>query len=79
MLMILIVILALQISWTPDNSLIVIGVQGRYFLPILPMVLLAMKNLLTIKAQNTNIVLYYGNIILHISEIFTILCIVIGR
>ena len=79
MLMILIVILALQISWTPDNSLIVVGVQGRYFLPILPMILLAMKDLLTIKAQNTNIVLYYGNVILHISEIFTILCIVIGR
>lgn len=79
MLMILIVILALQISWTPDNSLIVIGVQGRYFLPILPMILLAMKDLLTVKAENTNIVLYYGNIILHISEIFAILCIVIGR
>lgn len=79
MLMILIVILALQISWTPDNSLIVVGVQGRYFLPILPMILLAMKDLLTVKAENTNIVLFYGNIILHISEIFTILCIVIGR
>lgn len=79
MMIILIVILALQISWTPDNSMIVVGVQGRYFLPILPMVLLAMKDVLTIKAQNTNIVLYYGNVILHISEIFTILCIVIGR
>lgn len=79
MLMILIVILALQISWTPDNSLIVVGVQGRYFLPILPMILLAMKDLLTVKAKNTNIILFYGNIILHISEIFTILCIVIGR
>lgn len=79
MLMILIVILALQISWTPDNSLIVVGVQGRYFLPILPMILLAMKDLLTVKAENTNIILFYGNIFLHISEIFTILCIVIGR
>ena len=79
MMIILIVILALQISWTPDNSMIVVGVQGRYFLPILPMVLLAMKDVLTIKVQNTNIVLYYGNVILHISEIFTILCIVIGR
>ena len=79
MLMILIVILALQISWTPDNSLIVVGVQGRYFLPILPMILLAMKDLLTVKAENTNIILFYGNIILHISEIFAILCIVIGR
>lgn len=79
MMIILIVILALQISWTPDNSMIVVGVQGRYFLPILPMVLLAMKDVLTIKAQNTNVVLYYGNVILHISEIFTILCIVIGR
>ena len=79
MMIILIVILALQISWTPDNSMIVVGVQGRYFLPILPMVLLAMKDVLTIKAQNPNIVLYYGNVILHISEIFTILCIVIGR
>ena len=77
MLMILIVILALQISWTPDNSLIVVGVQGRYFLPILPMILLAMKDLLTVKAENTNIILFYGNIILHIIEIFTILFIVI--
>lgn len=79
MIIILIVILALQISWTPDNSLIVVGVQGRYFLPILPMILLAMKDLLTVKVENTNIILFYGNIILHISEIFAILCIVIGR
>lgn len=79
MMIILIVILALQISWTPDNSMIVVGVQGRYFLPILPMILLAMKDLLTVKAENTNIILFYGNIILHISEIFAILCIVIGR
>ncbi len=32
------------IAWTPASSSIVMGVQGRYFLPFLPVFLMALKN-----------------------------------
>ncbi len=32
------------IAWTPSSSKIVMGVQGRYFLPFLPVFLMALKN-----------------------------------
>ena len=78
-LIILVIELALQISWTPKDSHIIIGVQGRYFLPILPMILFALKDICTLKTNHPKYILYFGNIFLHISEIFAVLCIVIGR
>ena len=32
------------IAWTPLSSRVINGVQGRYFLPFLPVLLLALKN-----------------------------------
>ena len=77
--MILVIELALQISWTPEDSHLIVGVQGRYFLPILPMILFALKDLCTFQTKNPQYILYFGTIFLHISEIFAVLCIVIGR
>ncbi len=36
----LLVTLALFVSWTPAGSLTILGIQGRYFLPLLPITLL---------------------------------------
>ena len=35
---------AMLVSWTSRNSMIIEGVQGRYFLPVLPLFLLLLKN-----------------------------------
>jgi uncharacterized membrane protein len=37
------VMMALFLAWTSDTSPVVMGVQGRYFIPIIPLVLFAMK------------------------------------
>ena len=36
--------LSMLIAWTPASSKIIMGVQGRYFLPVLPALLMAAKN-----------------------------------
>ncbi len=36
--------LSMLISWTPRTSAVIEGVQGRYFLPFLPVLLMACKN-----------------------------------
>lgn len=35
---------SMLIAWTPISSNIIMGVQGRYFLPFLPLLLMAIKN-----------------------------------
>ena len=76
-----IVLIALQISYTPTFLDMVYGVQGRYFLPVLPLLLLAIRGFLVIKddAKKLENGLVLGNIFFHITEVSTILFIVIGR
>ncbi|MBT9778370.1 DUF2142 domain-containing protein [Clostridium sp. MCC353] len=38
------VCLSMLIAWTPLSSAVIAGVQGRYFLPVLPVFLLTVKN-----------------------------------
>lgn len=37
-------LLSMFLAWTPVSSKVICGVQGRYFLPFLPLVLMACKN-----------------------------------
>ena len=76
-----IVLIALQISYTPTFLDMVYGVQGRYFLPVLPLLLLAIRGFLVLKedAKKLENCLMLGNIFFHITEVSTILFIVIGR
>lgn len=36
--------LGIMFDWTPETSLVIEGVQGRYFLPVLPLLLLTARN-----------------------------------
>ena len=36
--------LSMLLAWTPIGSKVISGVQGRYFLPFLPVLLMALKN-----------------------------------
>ena len=35
---------SMLVAWTPVTSLVINGVQGRYFIPFLPVVLMTVKN-----------------------------------
>lgn len=53
------VMLSMLISWTPISSRIINGVQGRYFLPFLPVLLLTCKNDTLVLTKNPNRVILY--------------------
>lgn len=44
--------LSMLIAWTPVSSPVISGVQGRYFLPFLPVLLLTCKNDLVVLTKN---------------------------
>ncbi len=48
------VLMSMLLAWTPVNSPIVIGVQGRYFLPVLPLFLICCKNDLIVLTKDVN-------------------------
>lgn len=75
------IILALQITWTPINLNVVVGVQGRYFLPILPLLLVSIHGYLKLNAEPKymNTIMVFSTICFHIMEVVTILIIVMGR
>ena len=45
---------SMLIAWTPLSSPVISGVQGRYFLPFLPVLLMAFKNDLIVLTKNGN-------------------------
>lgn len=46
--------LSMLIAWTPLSARVINGVQGRYFLPFLPVLLLALKNDTVVLTKNGN-------------------------
>lgn len=45
---------SMLIAWTPLSSPVISGVQGRYFLPFLPVLLMAFKNNVIVLTKNGN-------------------------
>lgn len=43
---------SMLLAWTPLSSKVICGVQGRYFLPFLPLVLLILKNNIIVLTKN---------------------------
>jgi len=48
--------LGMFIAWTPAGSPIITGVQGRYFLPIVPLIILLLRNNIVVAKKS----LYFG-------------------
>lgn len=48
------ILAALWLDWTPIGNDVIEGVQGRYFLPFLPMVLLPLRNKMFLVSENLN-------------------------
>lgn len=53
-LCVLVTMLSMLIAWTPLSSTVILGVQGRYFLPFLPICLMACKNDAVILTKDRN-------------------------
>lgn len=47
-------LLSMLLAWTPLSSRVICGVQGRYFLPFLPVFLLACKNNIIVLTKNAD-------------------------
>ncbi len=69
--------LSMLIAWTPQTSTVIQGVQGRYFLPFLPALLMACKNdwLVLTKDKDRSIlyVMYCVNLYV-VLRLFSVVC-----
>lgn len=43
-IIIILILTAMLLGWTPYSSNIILGVQGRYFIPIIPLIMMALRN-----------------------------------
>ena len=48
------ILLGMLLQWTPMGYVSIEGVQGRYFLPFLPVLLMALKNDTIVLTKNGN-------------------------
>ena len=80
-IVILLILIILQVTWTPLGCQTIEGVQGRYFLPMLPLLLVLVKsfNIKIDSSKKLSFCIIIGTFIMQICEIFTILNIVILR
>ena len=63
------VMLSLFIGWTSDSSDVILGVQGRYFIPIIPLLVMTLSNNLFIVTRNIDKVIISGSVLLNISTL----------
>ena len=68
----LLVIISMWIFWTPLSSDNVLGVQGRYFIPVVALVLMMMKNRFIQVKKDITQYLVAGAVIVHIGTFFNI-------
>lgn len=69
-------LLIMLLSWTPLGSPVVEGVQGRYFLPVLPLVLVALRNKKIMLQHNIDHILIGGYCLTNLLVIQWILALV---
>ena len=72
---------SMLLAWTPKTSLTISGVQGRYFLPLLPISLMLLKNKLIVFKKNKNRFFLAFICIINayaLIRIFSIVCLRIG-
>ena len=78
-LMILLVYAALLMTWTAKGAQIISGLQGRYFLPILPLIMLGVQNSKIVIKGNIDTMLLAGISGLQIYAVLNIFSFVVSR
>lgn len=71
--------LSMLIAWTPMSSSVISGVQGRYFLPFLPVLLLVCKNDRLILTKDINRSILYFMLVLNSYVLFRTFAAVVLR
>ncbi|WP_379970340.1 DUF2142 domain-containing protein [Ectobacillus sp. sgz5001026] len=54
----ILIMLSLYLTWTSIGNMYVYGVQGRYFIPIIPVILMLIRSHFTIKIDKPNIAIF---------------------
>ncbi len=72
-------IFSMMAAWTPAGSIFVEGVQGRYYLPILPLAVLLVRSPNMVRRDGDGFVLSYGMVLLHIWAITEAFAYMIAR
>ena len=70
---------SMLIAWTPLNSKVILGVQGRYFLPFLPLLLMALKNGTVVLTKDINRSILYLMCCMNGFELLHLFCVVCMR
>ena len=60
------IVLSMMVAWTPTGYPVVLGVQGRYFLPILPLSIFAVRGTCLRRSEETTPWIMYGAVLLNI-------------
>lgn len=61
------IMLSMFISWTPSTYQLIEGVQGRYFIPIIPLVMLLFTNKIIIYTKDIDKYIIFVAVLLHMS------------
>ena len=70
---------SMLIAWTPLSSKVIVGVQGRYFLPFLPVLLMALKNGTVVLTKDINRSILYLMCCMNGFELLHLFCVVCMR
>lgn len=68
-LVVFLVMLALFLGWTSNTSTVVLGIQGRYFIPIIPLLTIALSNNVVVLKKNISRYLIFASLFLNIATI----------
>lgn len=75
----LLVLCSLLLAETYIGSETILGVQGRYFLPVLPLILFLMQNRVIILKKSLANFLIFGGVFLNIAAVINVMSVVINR
>jgi len=73
------VMMSMLLAWTGRGDSMILGVQGRYFLPILPMVGLLLTNKTIYLKRNIEHELFIGLVVLQLFAVFEMLYVLMQR
>lgn len=69
---VLLIMFALMLDWTPAGNPVILGVQGRYFLPVLPLIFLVVRSDRLVLKKNMDGGLLFSSVFLNLLVLLNI-------